>query len=243
MQTALDRYLAAMHDNNLYPSTGNLRYYTRCLFDGVPLRGSCFLDVGGGSGLFTFYASTAGAARAVCLEPELAGSTTNVANAFSRIRDSLDLPNAELIAKPLDSFDAPANTFSVVLMHASINHIDEWATINLRKDPQAVVIYEKIARKLYNLMEPGGRLIVTDTAPVNVFSLLGLRNPFQPTIEWHKHQPPKVWAALFAKVGFRTRRIQWITFNSLRAPGRLLFGNRLVAFLSTSAFCLEMERL
>lgn len=243
MDIAMDRYLTAMRDHNLYPSMGNLRYYTKRLFDGVPLHGSRFLDIGGGSGLFTFYASTAGAAKAVCMEPELAGSTTNVANAFHRIRDSLGLANTELVTKPLDVFEAPANSFGVVLMHSSINHIDEWATIHLREDPQAVTTYERIARKLHSLMQPGGRLIVTDATPINLFPLLRVKNPFQPTIQWHKHQPPKVWAAIFAKVGFRTRRIQWATFNSLRTPGRLLFGNRLAAFVTTSAFRLEMERL
>lgn len=243
MNTTLDRYLTAMQDHKLYPSRGNLQYYVHRLFDDAPLKGTNFLDIGGGSGLFTFYAATAGAAKAVCIEPELAGSTTNVAKAFHRIRDSLGLANAELVTKPIDAFDAPANSFGVVLMHSSINHIDEWATINLKRDPQAVSVYEGVARRLHNLMTPGGRLIVTDATPTNLFSIAGLKNPFQPTIEWHKHQPPEVWAAIFTKVGFRARRIQWTTFNSLRTPGRLLFGNRLAAFLSTSVFRLEVEKI
>lgn len=244
METQLEqRYLEAVHEYGLYPSQGNLRYYARRLFDGVQLHGSRFLDIGGGSGLFTFYAAAAGAAQAICLEPELAGSRNNVASKFQQIKETLNLPTADLVCLSLDRFTAAPKTFDVVLLHASINHIDEWATIHLTCDPKATAAYERIAGKLHDLMAPHGRLIITDCSPNNFFPMLRLQNPFCPTIEWHKHQPPEVWAALFARSGFGKRRIQWPTFNMFRTPGRLLLANKAVAFFTMSTFRLELERL
>jgi hypothetical protein len=63
-----------------------------------------------------------------------------------------------------------------------------------------------------------------------------------PTLEWHKHQPPEVWAELLSKVGFAQPWIRWTTLNTLRRPGELLFGNRLVSYFTLSTFILTMRR-
>lgn len=242
MDTLLERYLDTMSRQKVYPSKENLRFYLRRLFREIPLRGSNVLDVGGGSGLFTLYAAVAGAAKAICLEPELDGSTAKASSAFQAMKASLGLANAELIPKPLEEFESPPGVFNVVLLHASINHLDEWATIHLTDDLRAEATYEQIARKLHSLMAPRGRIIIVDCSSSNLFAGLRMKNPLAPTIEWHKHQPPRVWAAVFAKAGFRNPRIQWNSFNSLRTPGQLLFANKIGAFLSVSGFRLELER-
>ena len=38
---------------------------------------------------------------------------------------------------------------------------------------------------------------------------LGLRNPFVPTIEWHKHQSPNTWIRLFEDFGFKKQSLSW----------------------------------
>ncbi len=63
-----------------------------------------------------------------------------------------------------------------------------------------------------------------------------------PTIEWHKHQSPKLWAALVAEAGFAESRIGWTSFNRLGNPGKLLLGNKLAAYFLTSHFCLKVRR-
>jgi hypothetical protein len=51
-----------------------------------------------------------------------------------------------------------------------------------------------------------------------------------------------VWAELLSKVGFAQPWIRWTTLNTLRRPGELLFGNRLVSYFTLSTFILTMRR-
>jgi 2-polyprenyl-3-methyl-5-hydroxy-6-metoxy-1,4-benzoquinol methylase len=45
------------------------------LFRDIDFDGKRVLDIGGGDGVYSFYAAAMGAAEVVCLEPEAAGST------------------------------------------------------------------------------------------------------------------------------------------------------------------------
>src|SRR5436190_7806815 len=62
--------------------------YLRRLFRGIDPRGLKMLDIGGGSGLAGFYASSMGACEVVCLEPEATGATPGSRAAFdAKARD------------------------------------------------------------------------------------------------------------------------------------------------------------
>jgi hypothetical protein len=69
-----------------------------------------------------------------------------------------------------------------------------------------------------------------------------MRNPFCRSIEWHKHQSPKVWAELGCEAGFCRPVITWSCFNALGALGKWILGNRIAAYFLLSQFCLHMER-
>jgi hypothetical protein len=71
---------------------------------------------------------------------------------------------------------------------------------------------------------------------------MGLKSPFAPTIEWHKHQPPETWTDLLGGVGFRATRVRWSSFNKLRSPGRYLLGNRWASYCLHSHFALYLEK-
>ncbi len=67
--------------------------YLKYLFEGVDLDNSRVLDIGGGNGVFSFYAALNGAEEVICLEPEEAGSRSSMQSKFERMSTSLGLAN------------------------------------------------------------------------------------------------------------------------------------------------------
>lgn len=220
---------------------GNLLFKMSRYFRDVPLAGRSVLDIGAGDGDSSLYAAVGGAGRVVALEPEAAGSTGGARARFDRIAERLGATQVELLADTLQSFEAKGETFDVLISIASVNHLDEDACTRLQDDEGARQTYRRIFSKLAELANPGADLIVADAARDNLFPRLGVRNPVARTIEWEKHQQPEFWATLLAEAGFADPEISWRTFNTLRRPGEILFGNRFAAYCSTSAFRLRMK--
>jgi SAM-dependent methyltransferase len=239
-EAAPERYFAAMAEEGL--RAGNLRFSIQKRFEGIDFSGRAVLDIGAGAGGMSFYAAVAGAARVVALEPEAAGSSRGVRSTFERRRQRLGADQVSLRPETLQEFDPGDQRFDVIISMASINHLDEAACKELHRDPEARRVYREILGKLAEMAAPGADLVVSDCARRNVFPDLGLPNPILRTIEWEKHQSPSLWAALLAEVGFRDPRIRWSSFNTLRRPAQWLLGNRVGAYLTTSAFCLAMKR-
>jgi SAM-dependent methyltransferase len=236
---ALEQYFEIMSER--VRSVENLRFYLRYLFEGVDFSGKAVLDVGAGDGKYSLYAACRGA-TVVGLEPAAAGSRSGSRELFETTVAQRALSNVTLVPQSLQDFDWPDRAFDVILLHASINHLDEDATVRLRNEQGARDVYRELFGKLARLAPPGARIIVVDCSPHNLWARLGRRNPFAPTIEWHKHQPPEAWASLLEDVGFGNRRIRWNSLNTLRRPGQALLGNRFAAYCFASVFCLTMER-
>jgi SAM-dependent methyltransferase len=223
-------------------SPGNLRFYLDYLFEGVDLTGKSVLDVGAsGGGRYSLYAACQGAREVVSLEALDSGSTATTVDDFGRALDLLRLRNVELVSGRLQDLDLGEERFDVLLLYASINHLDEDACIRLHRDPRARARYRELLGALARAAAPGARLIAVDCSPRNLLGRFG-KNPLAPSIEWHKHQPPELWATLLEEVGFARPRIRWNSVNTLRTAGRLLLGNRFAAYCLTSVFCLTMER-
>ena len=68
-QPNLEVYLSAVIEEGLYPNRGNLQFHLKTLFKSTALENRRVLDIGGGSGLHSFYAACMGAKEVVCLEP------------------------------------------------------------------------------------------------------------------------------------------------------------------------------
>jgi SAM-dependent methyltransferase len=237
---SLDRYFEVVAQMGQVP--GNWRFRLKYLFGRIDFRGKAVLDVGGGDGLLSFYAACAGAANVVCLEPAKAGSAPDTIDAFDRAASLLDEVKVQWIPQRFQEYECGDSVFDVLLLHASINHLDEDACVRLHHDRAAQSLYGRSFRKLARLARPGAKLIIVDCARRNLFADLRMRNPLEPTIEWHKHQSPKLWARLLTRAGFVNPVIRWNSFNTLRSYGRLFLGNRLAAYCLTSTFCLTMER-
>lgn len=228
-------------------SAGNFDWMMRsAFFPGVELRGMTLLDVGCGHGDMALWAAAQGA-RVVGLEPEAAGSGSarGAQAVFEQTADRSGLSDrAQLLPLTLDAFAAEAQEpFDVILMAASINHIDEAQVTRLHVDAGARDVYRGHLRTVARLAAPGGTLIVSDVGRRNLFAGLKVKNPLSPTIEWHKHQQPELWAELLGEVGFESPVIRWPTLNTLRRPGELLLANRCAAYLMRSGFVLTMRRL
>lgn len=236
----LDQY-ASLHGAR---SAANLDWALRHkLFAGVDLEGKTMLDVGCGTGQMGLWAAAHGARRVVGLEPEMEGSSAGMQEAFRRTAGQLGLEDrVELVTARLQDYDPGQERFDVVLLAASINHLDEDACVRLHIDEQAREAYREHFRRLAGLAAAGAILVVTDADRRNLFARLHLRNPLAPTIEWEKHQSPKLWARLLADVGFEAPNVRWTTLNTLRAPGQALLGNQVCAYLLTSVFLLTMRR-
>jgi len=238
----VDRCFAVVCQEGLYSSAGNLRHYMHYLFQDITWVGKTMLDIGGGTGLFSFYAGCCGASQVVCLEPETEGSSPGTVERFQRLSTLLGLNQVSLYLTTIQDFDPGDRTFDIILLHNSINHLDETSCIHLQRDSNALEAYKRVFQKLSNMASNGAKLIITDCSRHNFFALCHLKNPFAPTIEWHKHQSPNYWAKLLSDVGFRNPKIRWTSPSSLRSMGRLLLGNKVAAFFLHSHFCLSMEK-
>ena len=198
----LENYLAAVIEEGLYPNKGNLRFHLKTLFRDITIENRRVLDIGGGSGLHSFYAACMGAREVVCLEPETEGSRSGMGAKFRKLGGMLGYDQVWLEPVTFQAFEPARKQFDIILLHNSINHLDETACINLLSDEASRTIYLNMCSKLGSLASSGAKLIVCDCSKYNFFALLGIKNPFAPTIEWHKHQAPEIWVDLLSQVGF-----------------------------------------
>jgi SAM-dependent methyltransferase len=219
------------------------KFYFEYIFDGVDFTGKTMLDVGGGIGRFSYYAACMGARRVICLEPFVEGSDRQMMKVANTFRSRFGSSGTVIHKKcSFQEFTSDDEQFDIILLHNSINHLDEKACTFLHKDSKCRQVYSKIFQKLGALARPAGKLIIADCSRHNFFNLIGFKNPFAPEIEWEKHQPPELWAELLSKCGFGNAEIRWSSPSKLRALGRTLFGNRACAYLYSSHFRLAMEK-
>ena len=241
--TTLD-YFDAIHRSGADYSGENYRYYLSQITRGVDFAGKRVLDIGGGGGNLSLYAVSQGAALGVCLEPEAHGSSVGMHETFERTAAILHTGDrARLVCETIQDFVWDGEHFDLILLHNSINHLDEQATERLHRDEKARETFRAIFRKIGDLAVPGARMLIADCDRYNVWRVApGVTNPFAPTIEWHTHQPPERWAAVARAGGFETERVIWTSLNTLREPGRLLLGNRLAAYLLRSHFAMWLRK-
>ena len=241
-ESNLENYFSAAIKEGLYPNRGNLRFHLKALFKDITLENRRVLDIGGGSGLHSFYVACMGAKEVVCLEPETEGSRSGMGRKFRKLGEILGLDQVRFEPVTFQAFEPAGERFDVILLHNSINHLDEPACINLLNSAASRAIYLDMFSKLSSLASDGAKLIVCDCSRNNLFALLRIKNPFAPTIEWHKHQAPEVWVDLLSQVGFTNPRVRWTAFNTLRAPGKVLLGNKLLSYFLRSHFRFTMEK-
>lgn len=212
------------------------------VFRNVPLQGAHVLDIGGGSGLHSLYAAVKGAASVVCLEPGADGSRDEYSEPIVLSGASGTPTPVQLLPLTLQDFDPRTKRFDVILLHNSINHLDEPACMNLPDDADSSASYRRLFEKLVGLASDGALVIITDCSSKNFFGLLQVKNPFAPTIEWQKHQQPSVWANLLKSAGFIDPQLHWLVPQRLGRLGQAFFGNRICVYFLSSYFKLTVRK-
>ena len=229
----------------IYRNTSRLKFHLDYVCKNINFQNKAVLDVGGGRGLLSFYAAVKGAKNVECLEPESDGSTDGITGKFDEFKSALSdfLPVVQLPLTLQQFNKMPSDkTFDVVLMHNSINHLNESACINFLKDEASYNAYKNIFTDVYNKMNTGGILIIADCGTKNFLNDLGVRSFFAPSIEWHIHQQPKTWISLLREIGFKNPEVAWKSPNSLGKIGKVLMGNSFVSYLTNSRFKFSMEK-
>ncbi len=218
-----------------------VEFWLRQSLRDLEFTGKAVLDIGAGDGLFSCYMALHGAARVVALEPELAGAGRHARMTLIERVQALQLNNVIGLADTFQDYAGSSREFDVIVAHDVINHLDEHAVAALHRDPRARASYAALLTKLYELLKPGGVLVMADCARDNLFAWLGVRNPVAPTIEWVKHQNPDLWMGLLHEAGFERAELHWTYPRRLRMFGRLL-DSRVMAFLMESHFVLHARR-
>lgn len=221
----------------------NMESYINFLYKGMHFSDKNVLDIGGGFGLYSIFSELLGAKKTIILEPELAGSNKKNKEKFLNFKNELILKNTYLINKSLQDYNYKGDKFDIILLHNSINHLDEDACKKLKFDTSARETYRNILKKIGELSNENCKLIVCDCSRYNIFNILGLKNPLAKTIEWEKHQSPKLWERLFNELEFVNSDIRWLPPKPLRAIGRKLLGNKYISFFLNSYFCLKMQKV
>ncbi len=218
-----------------------IKYYLEYLFQDVSFAGKSMIDIGGGSGRYSLYGACMGAKNVILLEPELEGSANKPLDTFQQLAGKLSVKNISVIPMSFQRFEPHNQTFDIILLHSSINHLDEEACINLRHSEDAINRYEAVFQKISQIARPGAKIIICDCSRYNFFALVHLRNPFAPTIEWHKHQPPSLWRNMLQDFGFVNPQIRWTLPGLPKKVGKLI-GNRFACYFLSSYFCLCMDK-
>lgn len=210
------------------------------LFPDIDFKEKRFLDIGGGVGTYSFYAACRGACEVVCLEPEAAGSSSGMREEFQRRAQVLGMENVRLLPLTFQEYDSDA-PFDILFCHNAINHLDESAVVRCHYDPSAQDVYVALFHKMRRLCVAGGYLIIADASRYNLWATLGRPNPLCPTIEWHKHQSPRLWKRLCERAGFQTVSVRWRSPARLGKIGQFVFGNEWVNYFFWSHFCLTLR--
>lgn len=224
-----------------------LRVRTADYFGTLDFSGQVVLDIGAGKGLYACAVGKLGAKEIVAIEPEAKGSRQGVAAKLQTNAASLNLTNLTFHTVPLQAFETKPQRFDLIYMLAVINHLDEDAVQTLHIQPESRDRYIRLLRPIYDWLKPGGRLVVSDASRWHLYRplvRLGLlkRHPFQPTIEWEKHQRPRVWQEILGEIGFVDTAIRWATNWRYPWMPRPLVDNVIAAHLYSSLFVLEARR-
>lgn len=187
--------------------------YLEWLFSGIDFKGKRVLDIGGGRGLYSYFAKFKGASNVTNLDPFSDGSSGNFIK-----NHELSVTHESIYFQDLDS----SIKFDVIILHDSINHLNESMYSKLTSDKIAYNTYSLLINKMYNHLDFNGVISVSDCSNFNFYNCVGLKNPFSPTIEWHLHQPPNILIEIFKNENFNFLKLRWTPFKRFGIVGRLL---------------------
>jgi SAM-dependent methyltransferase len=223
-----------------------LKYRMKLHFCSLSLENRSVLEIGTGPGFVSAFCAAKGASRIIALEPEVAGSSSNVQKEFVSMSTLLGL--TDLIDYRHQSFERfvenyEGEPFDYILMWNVINHLNEDATtrLHLRDAHSERKIFILHFRNMYKLLNAPGELIASDVARHNFWNAIGVKYFVPPSIQWHIHQQPKLWGELLGEAGFDSMQIKWCTPYTLRKFAPLLSWN-FPTYLMNSSFIIKSHK-
>ena len=238
----LKKYYDVIIYNGLFSNNKRLKLKLDNLFGNLDFQNKKLLDIGGGIGTFSFYAAVMGAKKVVILEPESHGSSSGIYRKFKKIKSDLDnIDNIEFQSITLQEYNTNQK-YDYILLYNSINHIDEEACISLKNNITSREKYLELFRRIFDITNDKGKVIICDCARSNFFGNLKVKNPLAPTIEWKKHQNPNTWIKLLKHSGFNNLKVTWPAPNYFGKLGKIFLSNKVTSFLMTSHFCIKVEK-
>lgn len=217
----------------------HIQYNCEQAFEGIDLVGKNVLEIGAGEGILSAYAAFF-AKYVTAIEPECAGSRYGYIAAIHRLKKQLNLSNLYVVQDHLQDYYCPEVKYNIVLMHNSVNHLNEQACERLHCSSEAQSIYIDIFTHIASMMLGGAKLVIFDSSRYNFFQMLHIKHPIVPQMEWEKHQPPSVWLRLIKPLGFAKLQLSWTVAYPLRKFSPLL-SNRIAAFFLFSHFRLVLS--
>lgn len=191
--------------------------YLDWAFKDINFENKNVLDIGGGNGIYSYYAKYKGAFSCLNLEPFAAGSE-NI-----KIIDDSAFGDLKIDVKRITLQEFESNSkFDVIILHDSINHLDEDNFSILHENEGAYSRYSDLVLKIRSFLSKGGSLVVSDCSRVNFFAWLRTKNPIAPSIEWHLHQHPTILTKLFKKNGLILQKLRWSPFKRFDEFGHFL---------------------
>lgn len=211
------------------------KYLDWC-FKEVVFKKKNVLDIGGGNGIFSFYAKYKGARKVVNLEPFADGSTLFEFEG-NEIEQELKI---FLKNRTLQEYNTN-DKFDLIILHDSINHLNETIFQEIHKSEKDFKEYKHLINKIISLLNPGGKIIITDCSRRNFWGDLGMKSPFAPAIEWHLHQQPFMIKRLFNDHQFKFQ-LRWSPFKRIGHFGYLIsFFGYFPSYFMQSHFNLILE--
>ncbi len=191
--------------------------YLKWAFKGIDFKSKSVLDIGGGNGIYSYFSRFMGAKKAINLEPFEAGSKNVIINS----KEIIDKLNVEFINQTIQEFQTKEK-FDIIILHDSINHLDELVFSKIHDSKIDFEKYSTLIGKISMLLNNDGTFVVSDCSRYNFWGILGLKNPFAPSIEWNLHQSPYFIKKLFERQGFEKFSIRWSPFKRFGFIGRIL---------------------
>lgn len=216
-------------------------FILKYIFEGISLKNKSLLDLGGGNGIASFFASHSDkSCRCTIVDPFEDGSNTLMSNQYKELskvyNNTVKLHMGYVETLPKDE------KFDLILMHNSINHIGEDIIIDIQYNQNH---WKKFSLRLESILmraKKGAKIIVADCSSKNFWNDIGVKNPLAPTIEWHLHQPPHVWKEMIEKFNFTRLSTKWTSRRELLLFGKILLAHRLISYFTESHFVSIYEK-
>jgi hypothetical protein len=136
--------------------------------------------------------------------------------------------------------------FDVIVSRASINHLYASAH-HAEYHKETYDAYLQIARRLREMLAPGGVFVATDGNRHAFFTLareLGIRRPWRwkkSGVDWRHHQNPGTWKKIFREAGFSRVDVAYPVPYKLRAL-RPIVDTAVANFFLQGSFILRARR-